>query len=166
LRLFAAIARDYSPSPRAEESARRTAALETREPLRRLRVRMRALAERETEQAVDVQAALMWYRTRKEPPAAAALAERLGVPSLLRDATSGDSLGAPSARRMLARIAAFVSFYEPRSYLASGSFVKAARMLEVAASVAPLRGDACVQVKELRRRAPALTSPALEAQCR
>jgi hypothetical protein len=39
-------------------------------------------------------------------------------------------------------------------------------MLEVAASIAPLRGDACAQVMELRRRAPAMKSEVLDAQCR
>jgi hypothetical protein len=85
---------------------------------------------------------------------------------LRSEATSGDSLEAPAARRTLARISALVSFYEPRAYLERASLDKAARMLEVAASIAPLRGDACAQVTELRRRAPAMKSEVLDAQCR
>ena len=165
-RLYSAIARDYAPSPRAEDAHRRAAAIESREPMRRLRVRMRELAERSAQRAVDVQAALLWYRTRKDAPSAGDLADRLGLSTLRREMNAGDSLEAPSARRMLGRIAALVSFYEPRAYLERGSFEKAARMLEVAASIAPLRGEACAQVAELRRRAPEVKSAVLDAQCR
>jgi len=165
-RLFFSIARDYSPSPRIEDAARRAAAIESREPMRRLRTRMRALAERSAERGVDVQTALLWYRTGKDAPPASALAERLGLATLRQEMSTGDSLEAPAARRMLYRIAALVSFYEPRAYLARGDFARAARMLEVAASIAPLRGEACAQVAELRRRAPIVKSAVLDAQCR
>ena len=115
---------------------------------------MRALAERSADRGVDVQTALLWYRTGKDAPPASALAERLGLATLRQEMSTGDSLEAPAARRMLYRIAALVSFYEPRAYLARGDFARAARMLEVAASIAPLRGEACDQMAELRRRAP------------
>ena len=164
-RLYASIARDHAPSSRAEEAARRAAAIEAREPMRRLRATMRELAEREMQRAVDVQGALVWYRALREAPTAPALAERLEVSALLREAGANDSLAAPSARRQMARIGAFVTFYEPRELIARGSYAKAARMLEVGASLGPLGGDACRLVGELRRRAPALVSPALDAQC-
>jgi hypothetical protein len=67
---------------------------------------------------------------------------------------------------MLERISALVSFYEPRAYFARGTFDKAARMLEVAATIAPLRGEACAQVAELRRRAAEIKSSVLDGQCR
>jgi predicted esterase len=165
-RHYSAIARDYAPSPRTEDAARRAAAIESREPMRRLRASMRELAERSAQREVDVQAALLWYRSRKEVPSAGELADRLQLSALRREMSAGDSLEAPAARRTLARISALVSFYEPRAYLARGTLDKAARMLEVASTIAPLRGDACAQVAELRRRAPTIRSAALDAQCR
>jgi hypothetical protein len=134
--------------------------------MRRLRVRMRELAERSAQRAVDTQAALLWYRSKTDAPSAGELTERLGLSTLRQEMNAGDSLEAPAARRMLGRIAALVSFYEPRAFLERGSFEKAARMLEVAASIAPLRGDACAEVEELRRRAPTVKSGVLDAQCR
>jgi predicted esterase len=165
-RLYAVIARDYDPSPRTADAARRATAIESREPMRRLRARVRELAERSAQREVNVQAALLWYRSRKEVPSAGELAERLQLATLRREMSAGDSLEAPAARRMLERISALVSFYEPRALLARGSFEKAARMLDVAASIAPLRGDACAEVAELRRRAPAVKGEVLDAQCR
>jgi predicted esterase len=163
-RLYSAIARDYAPSPRGADASRRAAAIASREPMRRLRVRMRELAERSAQREVDVQAALLWYRSKKDAPSAGELAERLQLSTLRQEMSAGDSLEAPAARRMLARISALVSFYEPRAFLARGSFEKAARMLEVAASIAPLRGDACAELAELRRRAPGVKSAVLDAQ--
>jgi len=165
-RLYSAIARDYGPSSRTEDAARRAAAIEAREPMRRLRARMRELAERSAQREVDVQAALLWFRSRKETPSAGELAERLQLSTLRQETNSGDSLAAPAARRMLNRISALVSFYEPRAYLARASFDKAARMLEVAATIAPLRGEVCAEVAEVRRRAPGVKSEVLDAQCR
>jgi hypothetical protein len=84
---------------------------------------------------------------------------------LRRESITGDSLEAPAARRTLNRISALVSFYEPRAFLARGDVDKAARMLEVAVSIAPLRGDACAELAEVRRRAPTIKSATLEVQC-
>jgi predicted esterase len=165
-RLYAAIARDYAPSPRVIDASRRAAAIESSDALHRLRARMRQLAERSAQREVDVQAALLWFRSRRDTPSSTDLAERLQLSTLRNEAAAGDSLEAPAARRTLARISALVSFYEPRAYLERASLDKAARMLEVAASIAPLRGDACAQVTELRRRAPAMKSEVLDAQCR
>jgi hypothetical protein len=165
-RLHAAIARDYAPSPRAEDASRRAAAIESREPMRRLRARVRELAERSAQREVEVQSALLWFRTRNETPSAGELADRLQLPTLRREMSAGDSLEAPAARRMLNRISVLVSFYEPRALLARGIFDKAARRLEDAALNASLRGEACAQVAELRRRAPQTISPVLDAQCR
>ncbi|HKP15434.1 MAG TPA: hypothetical protein VJT85_05195, partial [Gemmatimonadaceae bacterium] len=141
------------------------AAIESREPMRRLRVRMREIAERESQRGVDVQAALLWYRTQKDAPSAGALAERLQLPTLRREESGSDSLAAPSARRQLGRILALVSFYEPRAFLARASFDRAAHMLEVAASIGKLNGDACALLAELRRRAPTMKSAVLDGQC-
>ena len=165
-RLYAAIARDYSPAPQSVDAGGRAAAIESREPMRRLRARMRELAEQEREQAVDVQAGLLWLRTQRDAPRAGELATRLGVPALLRRAAAGDSLEAPSARRSLARIEALASFYEPRWYVTRGDLEKAARLLEVAASIAPLRGEACDELDALRRRAPKAVGHGLDGQCR
>jgi predicted esterase len=165
-RLYSAIARDYRGTPRADDAARRAAAIESRESMHRLRTRMRELAERSAQREVDVQAALLWFRSRKDTPPAGELAERLRLPTLRQEVSTGDSLEAPAARRTLNRISALVSFYEPRAYLARGSVDKAARMLEVAASIEPLRGEVCSEVMELRRRAPATRSAVLDAQCR
>lgn len=165
-RLYSAIARDYLPSPRADEAGRLARAIETREPMRRLRARMREVAERESQRDVVVQNVLLWYRTRIPAPPASELAERLQLATLRREAAAGDSVEAPSARRQVARIFALVSFYEPRTYLGRGSSDKAARMLEVAASIGPLRGDACALVGELRRRAPTIRSMVLDESCR
>jgi predicted esterase len=165
-RLYASIARDYAPSPRTEDASRRAASIDSREPVRRLRARMRQLAQRSAQREVDVQGTLLWFRSRKDVPSVGELTERLQLPALRREMTAGDSLEAAAARRTLARISALVSLYEPRAYLERASLDKAARMLEVAAPIAPLRGDACAQVAELRRRAPAMKSEVLDAQCR
>jgi dienelactone hydrolase len=165
-RLFSTIARDYAPSARAEDASRRAATIESREPVRRLRARMRELAARSAQRGIDAQAALLWFRTGRDAPLAAALAERLQLPTLRQEMSIGDSLEAPAARRALSRISALVSFYEPRAYLGRGDLTRATRMLEVATSIAPLRGEACDQVAELRRRAPAMKSAVLDAQCR
>jgi dienelactone hydrolase len=165
-RSYSAIARDYAPSPRADAATRDAAAIEAREPMRRLRARMFEIAERESQRDLGVQATLLWYRIQKDASPTGELAERLQLPALRREATTGDSLEAPSARRQLARIGALVSFYEPRAFLARGSFDKAMHMLEVAASLGALRGDACAQVNELRRRAPTMKNAVLDAQCR
>lgn len=164
--LYSAIARDYAPSPRADDAGRRAAEIESREPMRRLRTRIRELADRSAQRGLDVQGALLWFRAGKDAPPPEALAERLHLATLRQEASAGDSLEAPAARRTLNRITALVSFYEPRAYLERGSFDRAARMLEVAASIAPLRGDACTVLNDLRRRAPTTGSAVLDAQCR
>jgi membrane protein DedA with SNARE-associated domain/predicted esterase len=165
-RLYAAIARDYDMLPSAADAGRRASAIEAREPMRRLRARMAEMTARERGHDVDVKVALLWLRTLRVAPTAAALSARLGVPALARQASSGDSIDAPSARRTLARIGALAAFYEPRGDKGQGDVLKAARVVEVAASIAPLGGEACVQLEELRRRAPRAVAPTLGASCR
>jgi len=77
----------------------------------------------------------------------------------------GDSLEAASARRLLARLWVNLAFYEPRTYLAAGSPVRAMRMLEVAARIDPIEGEGCALLHEALAAATEEQRTLLAGQC-
>jgi hypothetical protein len=120
-----------------------------REPLKALRSRIRELAEEDVADSRREFKALADARTSRDPLSPDALLEKLGVEPLKRRLASPDSLERSSAARRLSNVLAFISFYEPRAFLAGDQPQRAAASLRAAASIAPLRGESC----ELARRA-------------
>jgi predicted esterase len=140
--LYDAIARDYPGAPEASIAAERASALHRTEAVMRYRERARGFARADQEQAVELQRALAWADAQATAPGPALLG-KLHIEALRAQAASPDSLASASARRMLSRTAVFLSFYAPRTYLARGAPDRALLMLRTAASIAPLRGEAC-----------------------
>ena len=85
---------------------------------------------------------------------AATLLATLGAPSLQRTTASGDSLAAPAACRIIARMNAALAFYEPRARLARGEAQDALVMLAAAAQLAPLEGESCTLLSRAQALAP------------
>ena len=154
LRLYAAISRDYPPSPRLEIARKASAAIERRPEYAAWLRRTSELMDRDLKQSRELPEIVKWFRTERNVPSADALGDRLKLTDLLRQSTQGDSLSAPAAMRILARTLAVLSFYEPRSLIDAGDFTRARRMLEVAARIAPLRGEGCALLNEVNRRDP------------
>jgi predicted esterase len=148
LRLHEAIARDYAKWPEASAAAGRAAALRRSPVLITYEAEAHQLAERDLRQGVELPRIFAWARSQREAPALERLAGKLHIADLERTAERGDSLEAASARRLLARVYAHLAFYEPRAYLANGSASRALRMLEAAAAIAPIQGEACGLLRE------------------
>jgi predicted esterase len=123
--------------------------LAKREALVSLRERIRLATDADQADARRQFVALVAAKASSAPLAPEALLERLGVPSLQRRIASPDSVERDAAARRLSNIAAFISFYEPRAYLAAGQPSRAAASLRAAAALGPLRGESC----DLARRA-------------
>jgi predicted esterase len=160
-----AIARDYAGWPGASGAAPRAAALRDSPVVTRHESEAPRIAERDQQQGLDLPKTLSWARSQRDPPAVETLMRRLRVPELRQTAEHGDSLEAASARRVLARIFAFLSFYEPRAYLASGSPGRAVRMLEAAVAIGPIQGEACALLREALAAATAEQRARLSDQC-
>jgi hypothetical protein len=148
LHLDEAIARDYARWSEAREAVTRAAALRASQVMARYEAQARRLAERDARQGTDLLKVLSWARSQRDPPAVPTLRRKLRVAELQRTAEHGDSLEAASARRLLARIFVFLSFYVPRADLAEGASARALRMFEAAVTIAPIRGDGCALLRE------------------
>jgi predicted esterase len=133
--------------------------LAKREALVALRERIRLLAENDLADATREFSALQAARASATPLPPETLLQRIGVESLRRRAASPDSVERNVALRRLSNVAAWISFYEPRSFLAAGQPARAASALRAAATLGPLRGESC---QLLRRAAEQL--PQNEAQ--
>jgi predicted esterase len=164
-RLDDAIARDYARWPEAGEAAARAAALRASPIMARYEAEARRLAERDARQGADLLKVLSWARSQREPPAVRTLTRKLRVAELQRTAERGDSLEAASARRLLARIFVFLSFYVPRADLAEGASARAVRMLEAAVTIAPIQGEGCALLREALVAATAEQRVRLAGQC-
>jgi len=165
VRLDDAIARDYARWPEAAAAAQRAAALHGSRAVTRYEAEASRLAERDLQQGLGLPQIFSWARAQREPPAPATLAERLRIAELQRTVERGDSLEAASARRLLARLWVNLAFYEPRTYLAGGSPVRAMRMLEVAARIDPIAGEGCALLREALAAATEEQRTLLAGQC-
>jgi predicted esterase len=165
LRLDDAIARDYARWPKAGAAAGRAAALRDRRAVSRYEAEARRLAERDLEQGLKLTEIFSWARSQPGPPALDALVAKLRIAALQRTVERGDSLEAASARRLLARIWVNLAFYEPRAYLATGAPDRAMRMLEAAATISPIEGEACALLREALPAASEEQRARLAGQC-
>ncbi len=165
VRLDEAIGRDYARWPEAREATDRAPALRRSPVLAKYEAEVRRLAERDLHQGLELPKIFAWARSEREAPSLATLAGKLRIGELQRTAERGDSLEAASARRLLARVHVNLAFYEPRAYLANGSPGRALRMLEAAATIGPIQGDACVLLREALVAATADQRARLAGQC-
>lgn len=165
LRLDEAIVRDYVRWSEAREAADRAAALRASPIMARYETAARRLAERDARQGADLLQILSWARSQRDPPAVGTLTRKLRIAELQQMAAQADSLAAASARRMLARIFAFLSFYVPRADLAEGASARAVRMFEAAVTIAPIQGEGCALLREALVAATAEQRFRLQGQC-
>ncbi|HEY6156786.1 MAG TPA: hypothetical protein VIV88_04995, partial [Gemmatimonadales bacterium] len=136
------------------------AALRRSSAVTRYEAEARHLAERDQQQGLGLPRLFAWARSQRDAPALESLVAKLGIAALQQTVERGDSVEAASARRLLARLWVNLAFYEPRAYLATGAPDRALRMLEAAASIGPIEGEACA----LLRQALAATSAARPAR--
>src|SRR5206468_688051 len=134
---------DVPDRPEGRTALARADELSKRETLATLRERLRRLTEADLSDATREFSALQAARASSAALTPETLLERIGVESLRRRAASPDSVERDIARRRLSNIAAWISFYEPRSYLATGQPARAASALRAAATLGPLRGESC-----------------------
>src|SRR5437588_526788 len=165
LRLDDAVARDYAHWPAAAAAARRAAVLRGSREVARYDAEARRLAERDLQQGLGLPRIFSWARSQRDPPTLETLAAKLRIAELQRTVERGDSLAAASARRLLARVWVNLAFYEPRAYLATGSPERAMRMLETAATIGPIEGEACALLREALSAASATQRERLAGQC-
>jgi hypothetical protein len=164
-RLYAGIARDYPTSPRLEIAQKASLAIEHRPEYAAWVRRTSELMDRDLRQSRELPEILKWFRSERTIPSGDALAKRLALDDLRRQSTQGDSLAAPAATRIIARTLAVLSFYEPRALIDAGDYARARRVLEVAARLAPLRGESCALLNEASRRDPRRDSTQQTISC-
>ncbi len=165
LRLYEGIARDYAPWPRAGLASTRAGALRQSPAVKRHQSEARRLAERDMEQAGDLQKTFAWARSQADPPGAETLVRKLRIPQLQEMAERGDSLEAASAPRLLARIHVWLSFYEPRTYIESRSPDRALSMFEAAVRIGPIQGEGCTLLRTVLSAASPEQQLRLRGQC-
>ena len=165
LRLNEAIARDYAPWPAASAASARASALRNNPLIQRHRTEARRLADQDARQAKELQKTLAWARKQKKPPAAESLAGKLRIPQLQETAAHGDSLSAASATRLLERVFAWLSFYEPRTYLGSHAPSRALSMFEAAVRIGPIQGEGCALLQAALHAATPEQQLRLRGQC-
>jgi len=165
LRLDDAIVRDGARWTVAGVAAERAAALRATRAVARYEAEARRLAERDQQQGLGLPQIFSWARSQRSPPPLDALIAKLRIAELQRTVERGDSLEAASARRLLARVRVNLAFYEPRAYLATGSPDRAVRMLEAAATIGPIEGEACALLRDALRAATEEQRARLAGQC-
>lgn len=143
---FREIALDVPGRIEGRRALGRAEDLAGRETLRALRERARELARDDQNDLAREYAGLREARTARAPLEPEALLDKLGVDGLRRRAASADSLERDAATRRLSNIGAFISFYEPRAFLAAADPQRAAASLRAAALLGPLRGESCTLV--------------------
>ncbi len=165
LRLHEAIARDYAPLPAASVASARASALRKSSPVKRHQSEARRLADRDSRQALELQKTLAWARSQRDPPTPRDLVRKLRISELQKAAERGDSLLAVSASRLLARIFVWLSFYEPRAYIANHSPGRALAMFEVAVRIGPIQGESCALLRTALSAATPDQRIRLSGQC-
>ena len=137
------IALDVPSRPEGKLALSRADELAKRDDLVALRERLRALTERDEGDATRQFSALQAARGSAAALPPERLLQQIGVEALQRRAASADSVERDIALRRLSNVAAWISFYEPRAFLAAGQPARAAASLRAAATLGPLRGEAC-----------------------
>jgi predicted esterase len=165
LRLYEAITRDYPPWPEARAAAERAGALSNTAAVKRYQAQARSLADKSRQQDEELQEVLQWARSSPNPPTAETLVRKLKLAELKKTAERGDSLRAASAERLLARMFAWLAYYEPGAYLANRSPDRALTMLAAATKIGPLQGESCAMLHAALGSAPAKQQTALKGQC-
>lgn len=148
------IALDVPNRPEGRLALARADELGKRGALLALRERIRLLTENDLSDATREFSALQAARTSAAALPPETLLERIGVESLKRRAASPDSLERDAALRRLSNIAAWVSFYEPRSFLDARQPARAAASLRAAATLGPLRGESCDLLRQAAEQLP------------
>jgi predicted esterase len=148
------IALDVPGRPEGRMALTRADDLAKRDALATLRERIRALTENDLSDATREFSTLQAARASAAPLSPETLLERIGVASLQRRAASADSVERDAALRRLSNIAAWISFYEPRAFLAGGQPARAASSLRAAATLGPLRGESCELVRRAAEQLP------------
>ena len=104
---------------------------------RRLEKEARKRDDQDRGQLHRISATLSKSLAEADPPAAAVVANELGVPALRQRAASSDANERLSAERILANLRAQTGFYLPERYLESGDLTRARLVLGVAAAIDP-----------------------------
>jgi dienelactone hydrolase len=149
---FQRIAEDYPRWPTARAATERSAALASNSAVRDYLGWSATYADAEQRQETELERALVLARLRAL--SAEQLLEGLGVEQLKQRAASGDSLQAPTARRLLARVQVALAFYEPRDHLARGNGRDALELLAAASRISPLNGESCAILSRAHSLAP------------
>ncbi len=151
---FQRIADDYPGWAQTREAKEGGAALASNHAVRDYLVWRATFADAEQRQETEMQRALVLARIGST--SADELLRRLDVAALQRRAASGDSLVAPTARRLLSRVQVALAFYEPRDHLARGNGRLALELLAAANRISPLSGESCAMVVRAHALAPSV----------
>jgi hypothetical protein len=146
------VANDYPGWPGVDEAKVKSAALASNPAVHDYFAWSATLADAEQRQEMELERALVAARLRSMTTEQ--LIEELDVEALKQRAASGDSLQAPTARRLLARVQVALAFYEPRDHLARGNGRDALELLAAANQISPLNGESCAVLARARALAP------------
>lgn len=149
---YQGIAEGYPGWPNTAEAKERSAALAAKPAVHDYFAWSATLADAEQRQEMELERALVVARLRST--SAEQLLEGLEVEGLKQRAASADSLQAPTARRLLARMQVALAFYAPREHLARGNGRDALELLEAASRISPLNGESCAMLARARSLAP------------
>ena len=151
---YRGISDDYPNWPQSREASVRSAALASDRAVHDYLAWTATLADAEQRQEMELERQLVLARIGSV--SAEQLLERLDVESLRRRASAGDSLTAPAARRLLARVQVALAFYEPRDHLARGNGRDALELLAAASRISPLNGESCAMLARAHSLAPSV----------
>jgi poly(3-hydroxybutyrate) depolymerase len=151
---FQRIADDYPGWAQTGEAKEGGAALASNRAVRDYMAWSATFADAEQRQEMEMERELVLARIGSAN--AELLLQRLDVESLQRRAASGDSLVAPTARRLLARVQVALAFYEPRAHLARGNGRVALELLAAASRISPLSGESCEMLVRAHSLAPSV----------
>ena len=146
------IAEDYPGWQGTAEAKERSAALASSAAVQDYFARSTKLADAEEDQGLELERSLVVARLRSMT--AKELLDGLDVEQLKQRAATGDSLEAPVARRLLARVQVALAFYEPRGHLARGNGRGALELLAAASRITPLSGESCAVLTRAHMLAP------------
>jgi len=149
---FQRTADDYAGWPGTREAKERGAALSASPAVHEYVAWSATLADAEQRQELELERALVVARLHSMTTQQ--LLEGLEIEPLMQRAASSDSLQAPTARRLLARVQVALAFYEPRDHLARGNGRDALELLAAANRISPLMGESCAMLARARTLAP------------
>lgn len=100
------------------------------------------------------------------PPSVGDGKRRAGVDEMVKmSQNTGDSLGAVAARRGIARVLVYATFYEFRDYLASQQWDRASTLLHVAQAAAPTDGTVCFGLARVEAQRGRLKDALTQLEC-